>query len=230
MKNDFFSRIELYINHQMETDEVAAFESELQCNPELAGAYNLHMEMLRSLKDKDEIELRKKLKSIIGRTDQLGLEESGLSYYLKWFWMAAGIIILLSISSVVSVYFFNNENPVFYLERWLDNNWQKRDIYQLPLICNELLKENKHKEDFVMTFPEDSTVFFKDNYIAFRWINTLGSSIFLEIFDRFGNLKYASKNPAHSPEILQLDLVRGVYIYRFKTKNEILCYRMFYIR
>ena len=229
MNNEFLKRIERYLNHEMNAREVEAFESDLQCDPDLARDYNIHMDMLRAIKDKEVIELRKKLGDIIGNTDIPGLEESRGRYFMKWFWLAATITLLFSIASVSSEFFFDNPDPLFYVERLLDNNWQEREAYQLPTVYAGLLHDRKHEEDFRITYPADSAIISIYRYVVFKWINTWGSSIYIEIFDRKGNLQYSSPHPAHSPDVIKVDFPRGVYLYRFKTKNEILCHGVFFV-
>jgi hypothetical protein len=228
MKTKFLKTIERYFNGQMDRKEEEQFESELESNPLMKKEYDEYKAVYEAIGDQETLQLRKQLKEI-SRSFEKGEGRFGISRPRNdWMWLAALLIISLSIVSIV--YSIVN-SPV--TSQYLAIRDSVRNIsngtFRLDPVYDDMMRYRLRSSEFIMECPRDSLVIEKRSDVLFRWTTSIKGPFILEIMNRHGTLVFSSAVPIISPYTFSKNIPIGVYIVRIRTATQAVCYRLLYV-
>ena len=218
MKSQHVRVFERYSNGQMDSLEKAGFEERLRQDEAFRKEFEEYNEIYESIADTEMIELRKQLRKISRgmRKEQGGGSPGGMDR--KWFWLAAVLIVSLSIVSMTYLWVNSPRSVWFQGVGWVAGNPDSL-LYSLEPSYEELVRYRVRSEDFHLDQPRDSLVVRKNTSIHFEWRTSLEEPVFFDVLNKSGRLVYSKVTSVNSPYVLKKNLPRGIYVYRFRTEQ-----------
>lgn len=228
MKTKYLKIIERYLNDQMDQEEKQRFEGQLETNDELRREFDEFKAVYEAIGDTDTIELRKDLKEIGGEFKEKGERDDDRRDSSHWIWLAAVLIISLSVVSVTYLLMNSPFSPFLY-RVGAGQGRVDQQLYYLDPVNAEIFKYKIRSENFHLEHPRDSVVVERRTDIAFRWTFTGKMPVYLDILNRNGKIVFSTGTPAQSPFLLLKNLSQGIYVYRFRTDSKTLHTGVFYV-
>jgi hypothetical protein len=103
------------------------------------------------------------------------------------------------------------------------------DNYKLDLTWSELIFSSYRSANFFVEEPLDSSIYKKNDIIPFRWESNIKNNLFLEILDNKGKIKIRVPLENKNHYYLENTLGPGIYIVKFRTDNDLLEMRVFFV-
>ena len=228
MKAGNLKIFERYLNQEMGEEESGAFEASLAEDLSLKAEFEEYKRIYDAISDQEVLNLRRELKKISGSVRQKPGTGRFRGIDLGWFWLAALLIISLSVVSVTYLW-VNSPLSSQFQGMLLGSKNMREHIYTLEPAFEELFRYRVRSEDFILDQPKDSAVMEKNSEIRFIWHNPSAQDVFFDVLNRNGRIVFTSGRPVESPFHLDRSLQRGVYIYRFRTTSRTLHMGLFYI-
>ncbi len=92
--------------------------------------------------------------------------------------------------------------------------------YQISPVFAELLHNVYRGNWFILTSPEDSTIFRSGDSIVFKWETDIQEPMYFDLLDRHGNVVFRKKFAVESPWIFKPSLTPSIYMFRFSTEDQ----------
>ena len=229
MKTNYFKLIEKYFNQQMDEKERADFEDQLMENDSLRAEYDEYKEIYEAIGDKEIIELRRSLKKIGEKYkgDEDGNHGSG-QIVNGWFWIAALLIISISIISVT--YMLVNSSLTKQVLGFNIGSEIIRDrIYRLEPAYAEIIRYRVRSEDFHLESPRDSVVVERRSEIVFSWNTSIKETIFLDVLNKYGKVIFTTGVTGKNRYIFSKKIPQGIFVFRFRTLSDTIYTGLFYV-
>lgn len=228
MKTNHLKVIERYLNQEMTGAEKKEFEQRLLDDPALKSEYDEYIAIYEALSDRETLELRRSLKKIgeeyIEKKDSKGKRRN----LNNIFWLAALLIISISLISVTYLLVRSPLASHFFGLRIGAHNIENQ-IYRLEPAYAEAVRYRVRSEGFHLLMPHDSLVVEKNADILFKWNLDIQEPITLDVMNKFGMVVFSSRRSLDSPFKLEKNLPNGIYVFRFRTDKATLYTGLFYV-
>jgi hypothetical protein len=212
----------------MNPEEREQFESDLKINPFLKREYEEYKAVYDAIGDKETLELRRQMKEI-ARGFEKGEGWIGIRKIRnEWVWLAALIIVSLSIIFVVHS-LVNSPFTSQYLALRDGARNISNGTFRLDPVYDDMMRYRLRSTEFILECPRDSLVVEKKSDVLFRWTTSIEGPFILEILNRHGALVFSSATPISSPYTFSKNIPVGVYIVRIRTATQAVCYRLLYV-
>jgi hypothetical protein len=228
MNGENLSLFERYFNQEMGEAEKKQFELRLEKDTVFRKEFEEYRSIYDAISDKEVMELRKHLKKLGDkhRDGRLGGKITG--YGKQWFWLAALLIISLSIVSILYFWMSSPLTPQFLGMRLGSKNLQQ-EIYDLDPAYKEMVRYRVRSEDFQLKEPHDSLVVDKKSEIRFDWSYFMTEQLYFDVLNKSGELVISMGPDLPKPLILKKKFQRGVYVYRFRTASDTIYTGLFFV-
>jgi hypothetical protein len=228
MKTKFLKTIERYFNGEMDKQEREQFESDLGSNPLLKKEFDECKAVYEAIGDKESLQLRRQLKEI-ARGFEKGEGRIGIRRVRnEWVWLAALLIISISIISIVYS-LVNSPLTSQYLALRDNVRNTSSGTFRLDPVYDDMMRYRLRSSEFILECPRDSLVVEKRSDVLFRWTTSIEGPFILEILNRHGALVFSSADPISSPYTFSKNIPVGIYIVRIRTATQAVCYRLLYV-
>ncbi len=94
---ELFEKIELYLTNALSSDEVTAFEKEIEEDQSLKLEVEKHRSLHQTLSDQDALDFKEKLKEISAKVKK---EEASSTFFSSFWKIAASIVVLLGLTTL----------------------------------------------------------------------------------------------------------------------------------
>jgi hypothetical protein len=228
MNGENLTMFERYFNQEMGEEEKIEFELRLETDSKFKSEYEEYKAIYDAIGDEEVIELRKQLKKLgeKHRDGRLGGRIIGNGN--NWFWLAALLIVSLSIISITYLWVSSPMTPQFLGLRNGSRAIQQ-EIYSLEPAYEELIRYRVRSEDFTLGQPRDSIVVKKKSDIRFEWTYHKDKELYFDVMNKSGIVVFSAGPGIQSPFLMTKNLPRGVFIYRFRTASQTLLTGLFYV-
>jgi hypothetical protein len=228
MKTKYLKIIERYFNGEMDQQEREKFESDIGSNTLMRREYEEYKAVYEAIGDRESLELRRQLKDI-ARGFEKGEGRIGTRRVLhEWYWIAALLIISVSIVAVVHS-LMNSPVTGQYLAMRETVRTIGNGTFKLDPVYDDMMRYRIRSSDFMLECPRDSMVVEKKSDVLFRWTTSVSGPFVLEIMNRHGEIIFFSDSPLTNPYVFSKNIPVGVYIVRIRTATQAVCYRLLYV-
>ena len=212
MKTQQLELFEKYYNGEMPAEEKVQFEEQLEADDELKAAYQEYLGIYEALGDKDMMDLRAKLKEIREENVSKRKPRDFLSQGNNWMWLAALLVIIISITVITSLLVtqIGNTKPLIVT----GYDVEKPHFGELD---RELMKYAQRNSDFSLKEPDETVITRTRSPLRFEWTITGVDSLIIDLLDWNGKVIYTSGQPVSSPHVINKKLPYGIVIFRFRT-------------
>ncbi len=197
--------------------EKAHLNSILNSDPQIKEEYELWKRIDDSIRKKDTINLRNKLKSIMADSQEKTQPVSRIkrSISKKWYAIAASVVILISVG--IGLYVSNIDKNETYAMNFTESPYLESSIVQT------------RSDDIVVITPEQSDTYNIHENIIFNLEIPDSDPVKLLIFNNKETIIFETKLDM-TPFVFNQSLTPGLYYWRIETEDDILYSNRFFIR
>lgn len=217
-----------YYNGELTGNERAAFEKEMEENEELKEAFSDFTLLLRTLKDKESLEMRREFKSLLEKRRKNNTSWIRSIFLNPWSAAAAALFVLIIAVYFLYINLFNDEGSQDQriMAETTSIDWNHPDFQVLPEYT-ELLKIEYRSVGFMLLSPHDSLVMHKGEEMKFSW-KPSKKKLMIDILDHQGNTVISTDEPVSGPYFQPLILEPGAYLFRIRDHEESLHWGIFF--
>jgi len=225
---DQIEEFEKYFNGLMEDEERSAFKEKLEKDPELRKAFRFHEEMYNALRDKQAIELRKKL---IYASRRYRKQDKGLFRFpgkRTRYLIAASMVITIGLAALILLQkdrlkIFSGEELVLWLPG--EDNSPEFTLPESYYTFNKILYRGEEPD---MLTPVDSAVFKPGQTINFKWDHNIKPALDFYLCNWHDSTVLEKKFSGTGFRIVAPE-ERGIYYYRVEEDSHLVKLGIFFI-
>ena len=228
MRSEKIKLFEKYFNHEMGEAEKKQFEIQLEEDTVLKKEFEEYKSIYDAIGDKEVLELRRHLKKL-GEKHRSG--RSGgriIGNGNHWFWLAAVLIICLSLVGMAYLWLASPLTPQFLGMNRTPETLQQ-EVYDLDPAYEELIRYRVRSVDFQLFQPHDSLVLDVESEVRFEWNYTSAEELYFDVMNKYGEVVISMGPGLLNPLILKDKFQHGVYVYRFRTDSETIYTGLFFV-